>query len=743
MAMADYGTGNDALKNISENGQVPECRLGTAESIRNRFQRFLDSDDKRSRKRAKVDGLVDGNPPYNPSKLKEAGRADAANFNDGTARAFLESAIGAFYDLVSEGPGHVNILQHFGDEEKQIEYGRTMSSEADLIFDRDKSWDRNIQTSQHSTVLHGAGPLFFDDPHVVFPRPIRCRDLLVPDLVEADLDRWEISIIPFEYYPPEMYERIQNPKAAKAIGWDVEHTRKVIQHAIPQKEPNDRQQDWEYYQNLIKTNSFDYIDSENVCKLAHGFGREFNGRITHVIIERSDTTGLGTKFLFKSVGRYANFYQIVHPMYYDTGREGLHHNVTGLGVKMYTLMEYLMRGHCNLWDKSFAPKTLFMPTTAEAASKFQMQRYSDYALMTPGVNVVQAPIQGYLTDGLAMYRNSSEVMRSNLSQYRQQVPMEKPGNPATAFEKRLDASTQSSLSNTTFSRYYEQLDLLYAEIVRRLCNLNSTDPRAISFQKRCKEKGVPKECFGCVDHVTAVRVLGGGTPFMRQTTTQTMMGILQRLPEDGQQNLLNDFIASHAGPTAVQRWSPKSQTSIMMGDQRERAGNQITGMKAGKQYDFSPSQDALIFASVFLHACVQSLGSVQKGADPKSVLSFLDLCAPACRFNINRMLKDPLRKAAGETLEKQLEQVAKQTDQLTKMLQKQAQQTKKQQGKTQQVLSDIQLKNVETQAKIKDRAIKTRAQLTERAQKHRQNLALNDLRTSAEVSLNRFRALSE
>lgn len=741
--MADYGTGNDALKNISENGHVPECRLGTAESIRNRFQRFLDSDDKRSRKRAKVDGLVDGNPPYNPSKLKEAGRADAANFNDGTARAFLESAIGAFYDLVSEGPGHVNILQHFGDDEKRIEFGRTMSSEADLIFDRDKSWDRNIQTSQHSTVLHGCGPLFFDDPHVVFPRPIRCRDLLVPDLVEADLDRWEISIIPFEYYPPEMYERIQNPKSAQAIGWNVDHTRKVIQHAIPQKEPNDRQQDWEYYQNLIKTNSFDYIDSENVCKLAHGFGREFNGRISHVIIERSDTTGLGTEFLFKSVGRYANFYQIVHPMYYDTGREGLHHNVTGLGVKMYTLMEYLMRGHCNLWDKSFAPKTLFMPTTAEAASKFQMQRYSDYALMTPGVNVVQAPIQGYLTDGLAMYRNSSEVMRSNLSQYRQQVPMDKPGNPATAFEKRLDASTQSSLSNTTFSRYYEQLDLLYAEIVRRLCNLNSTDPRAISFQKRCKEKGVPEECFGCVDHVTAVRVLGGGTTFLRQQTTQLMLNVMPRLPEDGQEMLLDDFIASHAGPSAVDRWNPKKGMSQMIGDQRERVRNQIAGMRIGTKSQFSPSQDALIFASGYITACTQAIGTIQKGASPQEVVRFLDLCAPAAKQHIDRLLKDPLRKSAGEALMKQWDTIASQTDKIEGLLAKQAKQSQAQKKKTSDTMTDAQLKEfkVKHDAKIKD--IKTASQLKTRAAQTRQNMAIADATAGSQIALNRFRALSE
>lgn len=739
--MADLNV-TEGLKSIKD-GVVPDCRMQNAVGVQDLVMRLMDNDQKRGRKRALVDGLVDGNAPLNSQKLRNANRADAANFNDGSGRAFLESGTGAFYDLASEAPGTAQIDTDHGNDENRITWGRVMSATADLIFSRDKSWDSHVQTSQNETVLHGTGPYYFENAHVVFPRAIPTGDLLVPDLAPSDVNEWEIAFVLDEYTPPRLYQQIRNESAAEAVGWDVEHTKLVIEFAIDQKQPDQRKYNWEWYQNQLKTNSFDYIDTVRVCKVAHAFWKEFDGRITHAIVERADTSGVGTKYLFQSVGRYANWHEAIHPMYYDKGRGGLHYNVTGLGVKMYSMMVQKNLLLLNMFDKANAPKILFKPTSAEAATKFQLTRFGDWGLLPPGTEAVQTPIQGFLQDGMAMYQTSDEVLRSNLGQYRATVAPDKPGNPDTAVEVRMKASQSGSLANTTFSRYYKQLDLLYSEIVRRLCNINTTDPRAIEFQKRCKDKGVPVECFGRIEHVQAVRVIGQGSPFMRQQVIAGLMPFFGRFPDAGQNNFLNDAIAANAGQTAVGRYNPQSKISQVSGDQRERAGNQVVGMKNGKPADYSLSQDHLIFASTYINACTQAIGTIQKGANPQQVLAFVELAAPAALSHVKKLSGDPLRKQFAVEFEKQIKRIGAMVDKLKKMMADKSKQAQAQQKKTQDVMSDQQIKAYKVKGDLALKTAKLKHSMAVKDATTRQNLALNDARTGSEITLNHYRALSE
>ena len=56
---------DEGLKTLEKDGSKPATRMESAVDVQSRVQTFLDADDKqRSRHRALVKGLVDGNPPY-------------------------------------------------------------------------------------------------------------------------------------------------------------------------------------------------------------------------------------------------------------------------------------------------------------------------------------------------------------------------------------------------------------------------------------------------------------------------------------------------------------------------------------------------------------------------------------------------------------------------------------------------------------------------------------------------------
>lgn len=743
------GTG---LATILPDGHVPECRMESARQVQDYVRRLVDNDTQRSQKRQWVNGLVDGNPPYRQSKLRAAGRADAVNANFGVPRAYMESGSGAFYDLTSEAPGYFGVKTSYGTDEERETYNGILREEADRVLSNDDVFDYELQQSQWDMTLHGCGPLMFEDGHKVLPKAFHCGDLKVPEFTKSDTHYWDACCVLANYYPPEVYDWIRKPDSARTFGWNVEFTKLVIQNAMGLKRQNNITPDWEFYQSELKNNSLSYSNDENkMCKLAHVFWREFDGSITHTIVEQDSTTtgSISIEFLFKKVGRYASWKEVMHPMYYDRGNRGYHHSVTGLGVKMGKPLDYQNKLLCNLTDKAFSPKIIFKPMGTEAGQKFQLAHFGDYAVMPGGFEWAQTGLAGLMNDGLAMNANIAELMQQNLSGYRQ-GPMKQQGNPVTARQVMFDASQQSSLSKTTYARYYKQLDLLYTEIMRRLCNLNSTDKRAQEFQRRCVERGVPRECFGRIEKVEAMRVVGQGSAFMRRESIQSIGSVSQALPEEGRDLWLTDFISAQAGQAAAARYNPIRSKKKLPSDQEAEAVQWVGIMRTGTSPIPTSSQNPVIYATVWLQAAAQEFAGLKQGGNPMDVLQFATTAGPAIIAQLARFSHDPSRAEVYQELYQQWQILAQNTDALKQQLQQQSKKQAAQAQKTNRALTDEQLAQAELQNDIQLKNVKVGAQLQQGAQKHRQkmaeavqNMAIKDAMSATDIRLKRLAALNK
>lgn len=727
--IADYG-----LKTISKDGEVPRCRMSSAANVQDMGRRLWTNDEKRAFKRAKVFGIVAGFPPYSNAVLRGAGRAEACNANFNTANGYMENGSGAFYDLFSEAPGYVGIkTSHGEDDERKDEYSRIMSEEADRIIGNDPLFDYEMQQSIWNMVLYGCGPLIWEDVFRVFPVSVNSADFKVPERTKSDSDYYELVWIDRDYYPPQLFEFIENEEAARKAGWDVEYTKEVISNAMQIRQPDGRLYDWEWYATELKTNAVNYLDDTLVCRVGICFWKEFNGRISQAIVERENTGTTAVKYMFIHVGRYENFRQCVAPMYYDRGNGGLHHSVTGMGTKMYSAIEFENRLLCRLMDGAFAPKILFKPTSSEAAQKMQLAHLGDYGVVPAGWDMEQIPIQGFISEGLEMFKASSDLMRSNLSAYRNSSPMKQSGNPLTAKQVMYDASQQSALNKTTFNRYYRQLDLYYGEVVRRLCNFQSNDKRAEHFQTRCHDRGVPRECFGRLEMVRAVRVVGEGSAFMRKQSVAELMNVAQGFPEEGHNNWLNDMIAATAGQSAVNRYNPDKARKKLADDQTAEAMLQVAGMKIGVAPVVTSTQKPLRYAGIFLKSSVDALETLKQGANPQEVVKFLDLSVPACIAQVKRVMNDPIRKMAGQAILDQAERMGKIVDQIKRGLAQQQQQQAQLRKQQQDTLTDQQIRLLKVKGDLNLKSQKQQASLAMQSQKHRQNLAIADATAASQI----------
>lgn len=752
-----YGGSFDGLKTLEkgENGSIttPKTRLSDPMAAQNYCRRLIDNDDsKRGFKRASVNGLRDGRSPYQISDLQKAGRLDACNVNWGTARSYMESAGGAIYDLFTEAPGYVTIFTDYGNGEQQERWNSIISREVDRSLKDTPVWDYEMSLSIDEMVWHGCGPLLFEDAWKPLPKAFLCGHLKVPEFTKSDTHYWESGMIEATYYPPELYAFIEDEAAARAVGWDVEYTKKVIANAMGLRNQVGSPHSWEFYQQELKNNSLSYYDEPRVCKVCHLFWQEFDGGITQVIVERNQATGgadSSIKFLFRHERRYRSWQEVIHPMYFDHGNGGYHHSVTGLGVKLYGAMEYENRLLCNLCDKAFAPKILFKPTTAQARQGFQLAQYGEFGVLPKDLDNIQSPVAGLMDDGMKLHGMIGNLVSSNLSSYRQQVPARKEGNPVTKFEKQYEASMQAALSKTQFNRFYEQLDQLYAEIYRRLANPNSPNEMAQEFQRRCKKAGVPIEALGRISRIQATRVVGQGSSFLRKSAIDALLPYAGSLPENGRVRLIKDKIAAEAGQYAVDIYYPISKATTASSQEVE--ATQWSGvMKVGVPCPVSSEQNPAVYASVFLAAMGQALQSVPQGADPGEVLKFLETAGPSAAAQLRRLSADPTRATVFDELTEQFKQITSMVDRLKGLIAKVGQGRKDQQQRTQQAMTDAQLAQAKLASDIALKTKKVDAQLEQSRQKHAlkiaeavQGMSIDDAKAASEIAINRLRAESE
>lgn len=758
---------SEGLATIQEDGYIPSSRMESASDAGRRVQVLMDSEKRgRSQRRALVKGLVDGNPPYRPGDLKRAARSNSCNVNWRVAEFYLNMARFAFYDVFAEVPTFATVETDFGDNAARKEWSGIITEHYDTLLRTDSSWDRVNQFSIYDMVLYGCGPMTFADENDWRNEFVPCANLILPDFSSSDPEKWEEAAIIRNYMPPELYKFIRNEKVATEMGWHPETVKKAIMQAHQLWSEGGKYKSWEWHQQQLKNNAYWYGSQCKTIQTAHYYFREFpepgqdNGRITHCIIINPEDNQVeqGKNYLFRRVGRYKSWNQIVHPMYYDNDGGGFHHSVTGLGVKMYSAMEYQNRLICNLADKVFAPKILLKSLTSQASQEMNIVQFAEFGRLPAGLDVVQTPIGSYSEEGVMFNREITSLISSNLAQYKTALSKDS-GNPVTAYEASLRASEQSKLGRTQLNHYYNQLDWLLAEKYARAVNpkLNGFMPggrAAVKFRDDCIEAGVPVQALRKVRSVIATRTVGQGSQFLRQQALQQLLAIAPMLPsEGGRVSLVEDYIAAVAGQSMVNRYAPK-QEAPQMTDQITIAMLQVAAAKEGVPPVTGGSQNHFLFAATFIQACTQAIEALKQAQDPSAfmqtapgVIQFIDIIGPALAQHINAMKADPSRQKEFKAMTEQMMQIGKIKDQLQQQVQKlaqqQAQEQQQRQQRQQQVMSDAQLDQMEFQNKLQNANAKTQEALRQKQEKHTQALALKDSATASDITRKNVIAASD
>jgi hypothetical protein len=600
----------------------------------------------------------------------------------------------------------------------------------------DKDFDYLMQLSQREMVLIGDGPLIFEDSTDWRCKAIMATDLLVPDGTKSNVSDWKVAAVRTRMGVDDLFEKIQDEEAARAAGWNVDYVRQRIRAAMPEPYRSGVQYDWEFFQRQLRSNDITFSARSEVVLMCHIFYKEFDGQISHVIIDERDSED----FMYKKLRRFSRWEQVIHPMYYDRG-DGEHHGVKGLGIKMLQAMELKNRLRCSMVDSAFArTQILFRPLNPNALSKTSVVQQGPYAILPPDYEVIQQNIAGVLDAPMAVNADLENVLQGNLSQYRQSL--NKPsGNPRTATEVQAIVAQQSAIGKTQLSRYYNQLDSFFEERYNRASNPNlnpitKSDKDAIEFQRRCKERGVPVQAMIDIDYVEATRTVGQGSQFAKQQLLGTLLGLSGSLPEGGKVNLLKDYIAAQVGQQMVDRYLPTQMQSARVQDQAALAVLEHSSLRQGNMPIVTDTQSHIIHIDTHLAAANEAAASLQQGGNPQEIVLFLQGIGQHVQDHLQRLSTDPSRRPQVEAYTQQLQMLSQTIEQLGQLIQEQAQAMAQQQQAMaiqQGVDPKTAVLNAEVQAKIARQNAEVMANIQRQNTKAMADLSRRNAKTTADI----------
>lgn len=730
------------IKGLDENLRPPTERIADATSARSLLSSLLSDDQIASERRAKIQGMIDGNPPFSDEQLKKMGRVDSINVNWGHAEEKVETACLPYYGLLTNVAQYATVNCYYGsDASQREEWGRIMSEEFHNLLSSDDSFLLQQQAKHRNIVIHGLGCLIPRDALDWRVKSIDPWNVIAPRDATIDWLNWEFCFILDTLYSEELYRAaIANPEIGKKNGWDLESCKQAIKDATP--DTKDEKRPWEWYQNELRTNSL--LQSRvrsNAITVAHMYVKEFDGRISHYIFDRRGSSN----WLRKAVGVYESFKEAFLLFISGVGNNR-YHGVRGLGQKVFKYAAAINQVNNSVLEGAILSSSLMLqPATGSDVTKLQTISFGPFKVLPPGLSVAPVNLNTNLNGAIAV---AGYFQNQEIGQIASHIPTSpvsaSTANKLTKEEYAGISGENASLSNTRAELYMRSLDIFYAETFRRAANPNLIEEdnggrAALEFQANCVARGVPPAAMQRV-RVTATRSIGQGSSAAQKMTMGALLEILPTLPEDKRINVVRDYIASLGGQQFVNKYGPTEMNRPIGADASIAALENNAFMGAGNVL-LDPTQNHFTHATVHLEFLISIAQAVQQQA-----MSFgqadqiLQTGGPHLMAHLQYLASDPTRKAQYTGLQQQTAELLKLADQIASLAQEEAQQQQEQQAQAQEQGGEVDPKVMAVQGKLELQRAKLEGDMQLKSAKLQHQLALNDKKVAQQLRLKQIQA---
>jgi hypothetical protein len=753
------------LQTLSDNGKPPSRRVNDADDAREIVAALVYANRERAFFNTKIKGMLDGNPPYNAAKLKQNAQAYRTNVNFMEGEASLSAAMVPFYDLFAGSRNYCEVKLYLDNPDDQEYKSGIVTEEFDCLLKKYKAFDVNMNGMLHDRTGFGKGFIMFPKQWGWHFQRVSFNRVFVPDSAEASVETVELVAIRENMQLHTLWNYVKDRETARSAGWKTDECAEAIRQAMP---------DDKDFQGIENGSSYPYVQQrmrdkdilngtrQPTVQIVHLLVKEFDGTITHMMIEETtpatrggsnNKDGRSTKFLFDKQKKFDNMREVLSAFFFET-LDGSWNGARGLGHKIYSSIEIKNRLLNKTVDNAFLTGGIVLQARdASSKQKTALVQVGDATLIPEGWEVLNAQIFANSSNLVGTNALLDQTISSNTGIYRAKI--DKPqGNPRTAKEVEVQFQNATTLSNSAVSRLYNELDSFYSELYRRVTSENpidsdkSEEAEAVrEFRKRCKKRGVEAADLKKVESVRACRNIGNGSQFQRQQSLERFEPFVPLLPESGKQHWMELLVASEFGQGMVNYLVPPRDKQLQPNDQQAMAMLENSAMKSGAPVAWTPTQNNVIHATEHLKAMSGGADSLQQGADPVTVLGFMETVGPHVMQHLDKLANDPSRKTEFALLSKEFQKVSGFADTLSAHIQDQQEANQQQQQESAAAQAQAQaitdgsdpetmIAKAKAQSDMSIKSAKAAQAIQLKEQSARQKLAVTDLKTAQALRIN-------
>lgn len=446
-----------------------------------------------------IEGLIAGNPPYNPGELMKMGLTHIANFNTLDARALYKRSCLAYWNLVNEAETLIKFTINNPQPEAR-EFEDIMSKEWDYVVRQWPSFETQMGTLSSQLVKFGISPILWPDERDWRWRTIELSKFFIADQCQSDIDQMTCVCVESYYsaqYLFEVYEQFKDVPKDKSP-WNCEELAfLLLQIANSFAKTNYDFSDFYDLQKRLQNGDLNYdtIFSDAI-RLVSLLYKEYDGKVSHYMFHRTFDKG---DFLYFADRQYNSFQEALVIYTFSPGDYTIHSN-RGVGHEIFSISQLLLQLDCSIADGSRWAATPLIKGLSTGAKDIEQIRWYPGVPINIGMAEMQqnglgANLQQLI--GVSQYFTNKMMFNTANAGSDPSRPDADKGSLSDP-QAALQSYKEFSVLKNNIAHFYKSFDTTLTQMVIKMLRSKKGYPGndyVVEWKERCIEQGVPEEMF--------------------------------------------------------------------------------------------------------------------------------------------------------------------------------------------------------------------------------------------------------
>lgn len=692
---------------------------------------------KRIQLEAAIEGLIAGNPPYNPQDLRKKGLSHIANFNTLDARSLYKRGALAYWNLLNQASTLFKFTLNLGDPQ-QVLWAEALSRNLDYVVRSWPSFSINTNILSAQLVKFGLSPVLWPDEKDWRWRVIDTSKFYISDQSYSDIDQLTGIAVESTFTAQhlfQVYERMSElPEAERP--WDLDELSNLLLF-IANTNAKTQSQPWIDFMDLQRRLQngdigFDVVFNDNI-PLVSLLYTEYSGKISHYMFHPTYDRG---KILFFINEQYNHICEALNIFTMSPGEFMIHSN-RGLGHEIFSITQAMNQLDCSMVDMAKFTSTPFLKSMSTGSKDFEAIQVkpgvptnigtAEFVQTNFGANIEQ------LIGGSNFLLQKVQLNTANAG--------DDPGIPDRSLgsispsQARMMAFKEFGVLKNNIAHFYSQFDYVAKNMAGKLWNSHDGDPGyafAKKWKQRCRQDGVPEEILktpGDKDNyglpafmdICATRVAGGGSDLALIMGLQELMPIAGDFGPKAALVYNKLWVSATIGKDYVPAFTEEKENPDAVSGGASIAQLENAVMRQGESPLFSLDNEHRAHMAVHMALATNTIQQIQQQQfSPIEADKIFVILVPHLKEHFDALTRSPFTQGFVAQIKKPFEQVVQYATLNAKnagaQMQAEIKRRQAQEAQQQRVLTDEELKNITTQNDERRKDTKLGAQLQRQAQ---------------------------